>query len=73
MFELTHGNNDLENLGEPNSKQPIASLKQKIDKIKAGKKPSQIPKVLSDIKINEVCCSMLGKENHRVYMLVIAT
>ncbi|PRQ56097.1 putative transposase, Ptta/En/Spm, plant [Rosa chinensis] len=61
MFELTHVH-DNENPDEPNSKQAIALMKDKIDKMKTTKRASQLPEALNDFEINEVYASVLGKE-----------
>ncbi|XP_061999309.1 uncharacterized protein LOC133716642 [Rosa rugosa] len=61
MFELTHVH-DSEKPHEPNSKQAIALMKDKINKMKTKKRASQLPEVLNDFEINEVYASVLGKE-----------
>ncbi|KAM5559204.1 hypothetical protein ABKV19_020720 [Rosa sericea] len=61
MFELTYVH-DSEKPDEPNSKQAIALMKDKINKMKTTKRASQLPEVLNDFEINEVYASVLGKE-----------
>ncbi|KAL6218489.1 PREDICTED: uncharacterized protein LOC101292756 isoform 3 [Fragaria vesca subsp. vesca] len=61
MFELTHVNNSGKPQ-DPKSKQAIASMKSKIEKMKSTKRASQLPNDLNNFEINDVYAIVLGKE-----------